>query len=85
MSTSTVTQKFQTTVPKFVREASGLDAGATLKWIKSDKGDNTFEVIINNFAVTSLKGLVAKPKETFTIEQMNDSVKEMACDKHKAL
>jgi hypothetical protein len=31
MSISTVTQKFQTTVPKDVREASGVGAGAILK------------------------------------------------------
>jgi bifunctional DNA-binding transcriptional regulator/antitoxin component of YhaV-PrlF toxin-antitoxin module len=85
MSISTVTKKYQTTVPKDIREASGLGAGATLKWAKSDKGDNIFEITISNFDVTSLKGLVAKPKKAFTIEQMNDAAKEVASDQHKAL
>jgi hypothetical protein len=33
-----------------------------------------FEVIISNYDVTSLKGLVAKPKVAYTVEQMNDAI-----------
>ena len=85
MGISTVTKKFQTTVPKDVRDAVGLDAGATLKWAKSSKGDNVFEVVIGNYDVTELKGLVAKPQKPVTIEQMNDAIKDMAGDRHKAV
>lgn len=78
MNKSTITQKGQTTVPKYVRETLGLCAGTTLKWKKAANG--SFTVVAGNRPVTDLKGLIPKTSKSVSIDDMNDAIERSACE-----
>jgi AbrB family looped-hinge helix DNA binding protein len=75
MSTSTVTKKGQTTVPKDVREGLAIEPGAVLEWKKT--GAKTYVVIVSDRRVQKLKGLVGKPSQKVSIEDMSNAIREM--------
>lgn len=68
MSTSTVTTKGQTTIPKDVRDAAGLKAGDRIHFTVLEDG-----TIILRVKNRSVRDLAIKPKPTrhITVEQMN--------------
>ncbi len=68
MSTSMVTSKGQTTIPKDVRDAAGLKAGDRLHFTVLEDG-----TIILRVKNRSVRDLAIKPKPTrhVTVEQMN--------------
>lgn len=68
MSTSTVTSKGQTTIPKDVRDAAGLKAGDRLHF--TVLADGTIILRVKNRSVRDL-AVKPKPVRHVTVEQMN--------------
>ena len=74
MSMATVTSKGQITIPKNIRVLLGLQSGDKISFIVDDQG--VVSVIPVTKRVTSIKGIVSKPKKPVSIEEMNATVRE---------
>ena len=73
MPSATITSKGQITIPVDIRTMLGLHAGDRINFITNDEGLVSFVPATKN--VTTLKGLIAKPTESISIEDMKDAVK----------
>ncbi|WP_124950173.1 AbrB/MazE/SpoVT family DNA-binding domain-containing protein [Sulfuriferula thiophila] len=69
MTTATITSKGQITIPATVRNALGLHTGDRIEFVEVDNGQ--FAIIAATSPVTALKGLIRKPEQAVSIEQMN--------------
>jgi antitoxin PrlF len=73
MSAATITSKGQITIPKDIRALLDLNAGDKVSFIVDDRG------LVNLVPVTrhisSLKGIVNKPRSAVSIEDMNAAIK----------
>ena len=69
MSTATLTSKGQITIPAVVRTALGVVTGGRVEFVQIEAG--RFEIVAATQSVSSLKGMVRKPKSAVTIAQMN--------------
>ena len=76
MSTATITSKGQITIPKDVRASLGLQCGDKIDFIIEASGDVRFLPIIKD--VSTLKGIVARPKKAVSIEDMKATVRTRA-------
>lgn len=74
MATATLTSKGQVTIPAAVRTALGVDTGDRIEFIENAPG--RFEVIAATLPVTALKGLIAKPPKSVSIDTMNAAIGE---------
>lgn len=74
MTTATLTSKGQITVPKDIRDHMHIDKGDRVEFLVDDQGVVTIWPVTEN--VTSLKGMVPKPRKPVSIEEMNTAVKE---------
>lgn len=72
MSVATMTSKGQITIPAIVRTALGVETGDRVEFVQVEPG--RFELVAATQPVTALKGLVRKPAESVTIEQMNEAI-----------
>lgn len=72
MSTATVTSKGQVTIPVAVRSAMGIEAGSRVEFIQT--GTNEFSLIPATRSVKQLKGILAKPEKSVSIEDMNKAI-----------
>ncbi len=72
MAAATVTSKGQITIPAKVRDALGLDAGDRLEFVPLEEGG--FAIIPANKSIHDLKGMLAKPGKSISIEQMNKAI-----------
>lgn len=72
MATATVTSKGQITIPVSVRHALSLDAGTRVDFVEFVKGQ--FTIVPSTERVESLKGMLRKPKQAVSIENMNDTI-----------
>jgi antitoxin PrlF len=70
--TATVTAKGQVTLPVEVRRRLGLRAGSKLEFIVID--DERLEAIPVSETVSSLKGMVPKPKRPLSLTDMDKAV-----------
>lgn len=73
MSTATVTTKGQITIPISVRKALGVKAGDKVEFVELEKG--RFVVVAATMSVKSLKGIIPKPKNQVTLENMDAAIK----------
>lgn len=73
MPSATITSKGQITIPVDIRTMLGLHTGDRINFITNDAGLVSFVPATKN--VTSLKGLIAKPTESVSIEDMKNAVK----------
>ncbi len=75
MSSSTLTSKGQTTIPKDVRDVLRLNAGDRVEFVISGNS-----VILRSASrkVTDLKGFLPKPKKPVTLEQMDAAIRKRA-------
>ena len=69
MATSTVTTKWQVTIPLDVRRRLGLDAGDRIEFVEIEEGMFAIKPVIND--VRSLKGLQRKPSKRVGVGDMN--------------
>jgi AbrB family looped-hinge helix DNA binding protein len=72
MRTATLTSKGQLTVPKNVREAMGVGPGDRVAFVLMEDGN--FAVMPATQSVTSLKGLIPKPKKPVSLEDMDRAI-----------
>lgn len=74
MTTAMITSKGQITIPKDVRSRLGVDTGDRIEFVEIQAG--VFQIIATTRDVKSLKGIVPKPKQPVTIEEMNQAIAE---------
>lgn len=72
MSTAVITSKGQVTIPVAVRAALGVEAGDRLEFVQVEPG--RFEMVAATQSVSALKGLVRRPIEPVSIDQMNEAI-----------
>lgn len=76
MITATITSKGQITIPKDIRDQLDLHAGDKLSFIEDE--DGSINLVPIKKPLSALKGLVAKPRRSVTVEDMNKAVKRKA-------
>ena len=72
MATSTITSKGQITIPATVRAALGISTGDRVEFVQVESGH--FELLAATLTVSALKGMVKKPSNPITIEEMNEAI-----------
>ena len=77
---SKLTSKGQTTVPKEIRDALGLDEGASIEWVV-DEGKVTVRAKTRNIA--DFAGILGKPPNGrhLSVEEMDDAVAQAVADR----
>ena len=73
MSVATITSKGQITIPRDIRALLKLHAGDKINFIALESGEVRFVPIIQD--VSTLKGIVPRPKKAVSIEDMKSTVK----------
>ena len=76
MSTATITSKGQITIPKEIRALLDLHSGDKIKFIVEDTGEVRFLPATQE--ISTLKGIIAKPKKAVTVEAMKATIKARA-------
>ncbi len=76
MSTSTLTSKGQTTVPKAVRLHLGLKPGDKIRFLVED--DGRVVVLPATLHLRDLRGSLPKPPKPVSVEQMNAAIRKRA-------
>jgi AbrB family looped-hinge helix DNA binding protein len=72
MTTATVTSKGQITIPVSVRTALGLSSGDRIEFVELANGQ--FAIVAATQSVTTLKGMIRKPKKPVSIAEMNSAI-----------
>ena len=73
MSAATITSKGQITIPKDIRSLLDLQAGDKISFVALESGEVRFVPIIQD--VSTLKGIVSRPKKAVSIEDMKATVR----------
>ena len=76
MSTSTLTSKGQTTIPKDVRRHLGLKPGDKIRFLVED--DGRVVVLPATLHLRDLRGSLPKPPEPVNVERMNAAIRKRA-------
>ena len=76
VSTSVLTSKGQTTIPKDVRQHLGLNAGDRIEFVLTE--DNTVLLKPATRAVTDLKGFLPKPPKPVSLDAMQAAIRKRA-------
>ena len=76
MSAATVTSKGQITIPKKIRALLDLHSGDKINFIVEESGEVRFLPATQD--ISTLKGIIAKPKRAVSVEQMNAAIKAKA-------
>jgi antitoxin PrlF len=72
MPASTITSKWQITIPVRVRDALGLKAGDRVEFVELEAGE--FAIFAANAPVRRLKGFISKPTKPVSIQEMTQSL-----------
>jgi antitoxin PrlF len=73
---SKVTAKGQVTLPVKARQRLGIRPGTKLEFVVKDK--DRMEVIVISENVTSLKGMLPKPKKVVSLSDMENAIRGKA-------
>ena len=76
MTTAVLSSKGQVTIPAAVRRRLGLDAGDRIEFVELKEGGFVIKPAIDD--VRALKGLLKKPKDPVSIEDMDAAVRRGA-------
>ncbi len=76
MSTSTLTSKGQTTVPKDVRQHLGLKPGDKIRFLVED--DGRVVILPATLHLRDLRGSLPKPPKPVSVERMNEAIRKRA-------
>jgi len=76
MATATLTSKGQITLPKEVRDALGVQTGDRVEFVETGKG--VFEVVAASKDVRELKGIIDRPRQPVSVEDMRRAVARRA-------
>jgi antitoxin PrlF len=79
VSSSTLTRKGQTTVPKDIRERLGLKPGDKIKFIVH--GDGSVRMVAANLTLHQLRGILPRPDWPASIEEMDEAIGEAAVER----
>lgn len=74
MSTSTLTSKGQTTIPKDVRERLNLHPGDRLEFVIDE--DGRVVVLPASVDASELAGMLKRPAKPVTVEGMNQAIRK---------
>ena len=70
---ATLSSKGQLTIPVALRNLFGWRTGDAIDFVLYEDNSRV-ELIAKRNSVTSLKGLIAKPKKTVTLEEMESAI-----------
>jgi len=76
VSTSVLTSKGQTTIPKDVRQHLGLHPGDRIEFVLTE--GNTVQLKAAMRAVTDLKGFLPKPPKPVSLDAMQAAIRKRA-------
>ncbi|HET7314039.1 AbrB/MazE/SpoVT family DNA-binding domain-containing protein [Salinisphaera sp.] len=76
MSTAILSSKGQITIPAAVRSGLGIETGDRIEFVEVAPG--SYELVAATLPVTALKGLVPKPAQPVSVEDMNAAVRRRA-------
>ncbi|MCH8924636.1 MAG: type II toxin-antitoxin system PrlF family antitoxin [Proteobacteria bacterium] len=76
MSTSTLTSKGQTTVPKDIRRHLGLKPGDKIRFLVED--DGRVVILPATLHLRDLRGSLPKPSKPVSVERMNAAIRKRA-------
>jgi AbrB family looped-hinge helix DNA binding protein len=76
MSAATITSKGQITIPKDIRVLLDLQSGDKINFIVEESGEVRFLPATQE--ISTLKGIIAKPKKAVTVEEMEATIKARA-------
>jgi len=75
MPSATISSKGQITIPVDIRTKLDMHAGDRINFITDDEGKVSFAPATKN--ITTLRGCIAKPAESVSIDDMKAVVKEI--------
>lgn len=73
VATATLTSKGQITIPKSIREVLKLETGDRVEFLVGADGGVTVWPVTEN--VSTLKGMLAKPKRPVSVEELNRAIR----------
>jgi AbrB family looped-hinge helix DNA binding protein len=79
VATATLTSKGQLTLPKVIRDHLALKAGDRVEFLIGP--DKSVTVLPATHDVRELKGIIGKPEQPVSIEDMNGVIEEMGSRK----
>ena len=79
MVTATLTSKGQITIPLSVRQRLGLEPGDRVEFVETAEGEFTIKPA--NQDVRLLKGLLKKPSQPVSTEQMREAIRRRGSGK----
>ncbi len=74
MSVATLTSKGQITLPKVIRDQLQLQPGDRVEFLLGPNGQVTVWPVTSD--VTTLKGLIPRPKQSVSLEAMRSVIKQ---------
>ena len=80
MTTSTLTRKGQTTIPREVRERLGLKPGDSIAYIQDADG-RTAMVPVRRYSWRDLVGIAPAPEKAATLEEIEEAIIEGAVER----
>lgn len=80
MTTATMTSKGQVTIPAEIRQRMGLGTGDRIEFVELDGGEFAIRPAIDD--VRSLKGLLRKPADKVSVDDMNAAIRQRAVARH---
>jgi len=72
MSTATITSKGQVTIPASVRYETGLATGDRITFVREARG--RYAIIPQSHSIKSLKGIVPRPDQPVSLEDMQAAI-----------
>lgn len=72
MAAATLTSKGQLTLPKEVRIAMGVGPGDRVDFVMMEDGN--FAVLPATHSVKKLKGIIARPRKSVSLEDMDKAI-----------
>lgn len=79
MTTATVTSKGQITIPLAVRQRLGIDAGDRIEFVELAEGEFAIKPAVHD--VSSLKGMLRKPRHPVSTERMREEIRRRGAGK----
>ena len=79
MATATLTSKGQLTLPKIIRDHLALKAGDRVEFLIGP--DESVTVLPATHDVRELKGIIPRPEQSISIEDMNAVIEKMGSRK----
>lgn len=75
MTAAIVSTKGQVVIPARIRSELGVEAGSRIEFVKTPEGWLIKPAVL---PATALKGLLRKPKEPVSVEDMNRTIRRRA-------